>query len=384
LRDTQWIDRTEALDRALAQLPDGPLAFDLEADSFHHYRDQVCLVQLTWGQRTLLVDTLAGVSLAPLRAPLADPRRPILIHGADYDLRLLQRDHALSVRGLFDTMVAARLVGEPAFGLAALLDKHLGVSLDKTHQRADWSLRPLPAAMVEYAAADTRHLGELASLLERRLEELGRSWWAREEFERLEAMRWSPGPDDPEGWRKVKGSSGLDRLGLAVLRELVGERDSLARARDVPPFRVVRDEVLIELSRRRPVTREDLAAVPGIPRGIARAGTGERFLEAMGRGQALAPEDRPELRRSVRERPSAEFEARVKRLRDARDGIAAELSLEPSLLAPRAVLEGIAARQEAGEDPAGGAELRRWQRQVLAPLLVFREPDAYHAPGGSS
>ncbi|HKQ61355.1 MAG TPA: ribonuclease D, partial [Candidatus Polarisedimenticolaceae bacterium] len=244
----RWIDDGPSLERALAAAGAATLALDCEADSLHHYPEKLCLVQLSAAGEDWLIDPLA-FDLAALRPALEDRARPKILHGADYDLRLLGRDLGFRVAGLFDTMLAARLVGERAFGLAALLDKYLGVSLDKKHQTADWSRRPLPAELQRYAVADTHHLQPLAAALDERLRALGRRSWADEEFLRLESIRWRETPD-PEAWRRVRGAAGLDRRGLAVVRELYSWRDGEARRRDTPPFRVLSDERMAELARR--------------------------------------------------------------------------------------------------------------------------------------
>jgi len=173
-----WIRDARSLSEALSGIGDGPLALDTEADSFHHYPEKICLIQLSTRARTYLVDPLTGLNLRSLGEVLEDGAVTKILHGADYDLRLLRRDHDLQIRNLFDTMIAARLTGETRFGLASLLESHLGVRLDKRFQRADWSQRPLPREMVEYAAADTRHLAELRSILDARLLSLGRRDWA--------------------------------------------------------------------------------------------------------------------------------------------------------------------------------------------------------------
>ena len=217
----RWIDTQEGLESLVAEIAGSPFALDTEADSFHHYHEKVCLVQLTADRGDVLVDPLAGIDLEPLRAPLEDAGTRKILHGADYDVRILHRDFRFSPRGIFDTMIAARLTGATAFGLAALLEAHLDVRLDKAHQRADWSIRPLPVAMADYAAADTRYLHALAAILEARLAELGRLDWAREEFERIEVVRWKNGEEpSPDAWRKTKGATSLDRRALAVLQEL--------------------------------------------------------------------------------------------------------------------------------------------------------------------
>ncbi|MDX1389431.1 MAG: ribonuclease D, partial [Acidobacteriota bacterium] len=228
-----WIEQTTGLVAAVREVGAGPLALDTEADSYHRYHDKVCLVQLSFGGRDVLVDPLAGVDLAVLSEVLENRRIPKILHGADYDLRILGRDFGLSFRGVFDTMIAARLVGERAFGLASLVERHLGVRLDKTHQLADWSQRPLPDELVLYAVSDTRFLPPLAERLEARLEELGRVSWAAEEFRHLEKVRWSGEPPDGEAFRRIKRSASLDRRGLAIVRELYHWRDGRARARDV-------------------------------------------------------------------------------------------------------------------------------------------------------
>jgi len=369
--DAPWIESTEALALWLAGLPPGPLAVDTEADSFHHYREKVCLVQLSSGDCHALVDPLAAIELTPLAAPFAAAQIPKIMHGADYDVRLLTRDFGLTVSGLTDTMIAARLAGEPALGLAALLAKHLGVTLDKAHQRADWSRRPLPESMRRYAVEDTRHLAALAAILEEQLQALGRADWAREECVRLERVRWRDRrDDDPEAYRRTKGAKGLDRAGLAVLRELWDWRDATARRRDRPHFKVLHDETLVALAKSPPGAIGELARVTGVPESLVRSPSAGEVIEAVRRGTECPEDARPEIRRDVRERLERDVELRIARIRERRDAIAKELALDPSVIASRAVVEEMAKRWEAGEDPWAVAELRSWQIGVLRPSLT--------------
>ena len=184
--------------RALAgRLASQPrIALDTEAASFHRYVDRVYLVQLSSEGETALVDPLGVPDLEPLGRLLADPAIEIVIHDADYDLRILNRDYGFRARKLFDTRLAAQFTGEPAVGLASLLEKHFGVKVDKKLQRADWSRRPLTQAMIAYAADDTRYLPQLRDKLEGRLRELHRLAWAQEEFRHLEEIRWTQTPPD--------------------------------------------------------------------------------------------------------------------------------------------------------------------------------------------
>lgn len=364
--DAAWIDSAEGLAGWIARLGGGPLAIDTEADSFHHYREKVCLVQLSAHGSHALYDPLASPDLSALAAPLGERRVRKILHGADYDVRLLTRDFGLVIAGLTDTMVAARLTGEPALGLAALLEKHLGVSLDKAHQKADWSRRPLPPALRAYAVEDTRHLERLASILDERLDELGRTAWMREECERIEAVRWRDrGRDEAEPFRRVKGASGLDRASLAVLRELWSWRDDVARKRDRPHFRVLRDEALLAIVAARPESASDLAGVAGMPDALVRSSAASDIVEAVARGLACPEDARPEPHLRVWERLPAAVESRIKRIKTARDALARNLALDPSVLAPRGVVEEMARRWEAGEDPFEAADLRRWQAELL-------------------
>jgi ribonuclease D len=367
----RWVDQSADFAEVVATIGAGPLAVDTEADSFHHYQEKVCLVQLSFGGQDVLVDPLAEVDLGLLQPALENPGLRKIVHGADYDVRMLHRDFDLEIRGLFDTMLAARLVGERAFGLSALLRKFLNVELDKRYQRADWSLRPLSPEMLRYAVLDTRHLEQLAAILDERLGELGRTDWAREEFERVEAVRWSAGARGAgEVYLRIKGIRKLDRRQLGVLRELARLREGTARRRDVPPFRVMRDEVLLELVRGSPRDRRGLRAVPGLPASWTRDAGASALLEALDRGLTLSDECLPPMPRAEkRKRLNPESEARVRRLCGERDTLAQRLGLEPAVLAPRSLLEQLVVHLERGQELDRVPGLRRWQIALLEPVI---------------
>jgi ribonuclease D len=370
LDDVRWVERTDELEEQIAAIGRGPLAVDTEADSLHHYRDKVCLVQLSFGGADVLVDPLAGVDMEPLRDVLASPDVPKLLHGADYDLRILHRDCGLEIRGLFDTMIAARLVGEKAFGLAALLAKYLDVTLEKKFQRADWSLRPLPEDMARYAVMDTRYLEALVDRLRSRLEELGRVAWAEEEFRRLEEVRWQSAKKSEEPWARVKKTRDLDRWQLAFVREIANLREAIAERRDVPPFRVLRDEVIVALARRSPTSRDALRQISGLPRSFHGESGARRLLDAVRRGLDVAEADLPRVQKRGGRRREPEFEQRVRALGKRRDAVAERLELEPSVIAPRAILELALDRADRGESPLDTPEINRWRAELLEPCLA--------------
>lgn len=363
-----WITETEQLEAVVQAAARGPLALDTEADSLHRYPEKVCLVQLHAGGQGHLIDPLAGLDLSPLRTPLVNPETLKIFHGADYDLRVLHRDFGLEIRGLFDTMVAARLVGELAFGLAALLDRYFGVSLDKKFQRADWSRRPLPAAMARYAALDTEYLEALAGKLRRELERLGRISWAEEEFRRLETVRWNSEPD-PESFRKIKGSARLGRRGLAALRELAARREAEARRRGRPPFMVLSNDTLVRLAAELPATEAELAGLPGLPDGWRRGRSARTLLDAVRSALQIPDEELPERRSRNRPVRSPGHDSRLRRLCRERDALAASLRIEPSVLAAKPVLEQVLLGVERGEEPDAVPDLRTWQAELLRPAF---------------
>ncbi|HEU5154821.1 MAG TPA: ribonuclease D, partial [Gemmatimonadales bacterium] len=221
------------------------VALDTEAASFHRYRDRVYLLQLSTRTDTHLVDPLAVPGLPGLGTLLADGAIEKIFHDADYDLRLLGHEFGFSANSLFDTRVAAQFLNEPGIGLAALLEKYIGVRPDKRFQRADWSARPLTPPMLEYAAMDTRHLPDLRDLLRDKLIARGRLEWALEECALLTAVRW-PTPAPPEeAALAVKGVRALTPRAQAIYRELYLWRARTADALDRAAFRIMGNEVLL-------------------------------------------------------------------------------------------------------------------------------------------
>ena len=392
-----YLDAPDAAARFLAALA-GPsfqgepatrdLALDTEAASFHRFADRVYLLQLTArlvdearpGHRetSAVIDPLGAGPLPALGALVEDRRVQKVFHDADYDLRLLRQDYGWQIANVFDTRIAAQLLGERAFGLAALLEKEFGMRLDKKHQRADWSMRPLTPDMLDYAAQDTYWLLGLRDRFRERLEKLGRMAWAEEEFARLEQVRW--GPEDPaDAYLRTKGARDLSRRELALLRELVQWRDGVARELDRATFRVAANDVLLEVARQAPRTREALQAIKGVPRGSLDGRAGE-MLDAVRRGLAVPEGDLPRFPRAPRWDRDPDFDARVSRLRAVRDAAAERLGLDPGVLCSRDRLETIARRQPVSLDQlAEVPDLRRWQIGELgAPLLA-----ALRASGGA-
>lgn len=345
------------------------LAVDTEGASFHRYHDRIYLLQLSTPDNHAIIDPLRAGPLEPLRQILESRQVEIVFHDADYDLRLLHQDYGWHAANIFDTRIAAQLLGIRSFGLAALLEQYFSVRLDKRFQRADWSMRPLSQEMLAYAAQDTVHLLPLRERLRAELERRGRWSWAAEEFERLEGTRWDE--DDPaSAFLKIKGARDLTRRELAVLRELVPWREEVARELDRSTFRIVGNEVLLEVSRRGPSTKAELAAIKGMPRGMLDA-RGSAVLEAVQRGLHVDEGELPRFPKVPRWARDPDFDDRVNRLRQIRDAKARELDLEPGVLCARERLEAIARKKaDSIEALQEISELRRWQVEVLGADLV--------------
>jgi len=363
----ELLDRPDIAARGLGEIASvREIAVDTEGASFHRFVDRVYLLQLGTRDRSLILDplTVSRDTLAPLGALLESRDVQVVFHDADYDLRLLKRDYGWQIRNVFDTRVSAQLLGLKAFGLAALVEKYFGAKLDKKHQRADWSMRPLPDDMIAYAAQDTRYLLELRDLIQNDLRAKDRLSWAREEFERLETTRWAdevPG----EAFLRVKGARDLSARELAVLRELVPWRDTVARELDRATFRVIGNEQLLDISRTQPADRKSLSQLKGISRSLLERRADE-VVDAVRRGLSVAEENLPKFAKSPRWDRDPKFDAKASALKTVRDAKAMELDLDPGVLCGRERLESVArknpkSREELLEVP----DFRRWQADVL-------------------
>jgi ribonuclease D len=358
------------------------VAIDTEADSLHCYREKLCLLQISlrWigfseddakisaprdgGAPRLpspsenaihhdyVVDPLAGLDLGPLCAALVD--KEVVLHGADFDLRLLRRSLNFVPDRVFDTVIAARLIGVREFSLVALVERYFGIALSKGSQKANWAQRPLPARMEQYAINDTHYLLPLAERLEQELDRRDRLEWFRQSCQRaLEQSAVSRPRDADEAWR-ISGAGALRGRMAAVLRELWRWREKEAEAADRPPFHILQN-------------RELLNAAEGFVAGGSpdyrhfSARRRRAFLEAAEHALNLPEKDWPVLRRRSGTRPTAEVVRRIDELRRRRDHAAKDLDLEPSFIAPRATLEAIATDKNRASDL-----LVPWQRQLLA------------------
>jgi len=363
----ELIPQIEAADR---------VALDTEADSLHSYREKLCLVQISVPavagiadaggkqrrqtavrdrrsrlQRDFIVDPLRDLELEPLRRALE--AREIVLHGADYDLRMLRRGLNFIARKIFDTVVAARLLGIREFGLRALVKRYFGIELPKGSQKANWAKRPLPARMAEYALNDVHYLLPLAKKLETELDHHQRLDWFRQSCQRaIEQAAAVRVRSQDELWR-IPGAGALDRRAATVLRALWQWREREAEMVDRPPFHILRNEELLKAA-------TDFASGRVFDHEHFSARRRRTFNEAAKLALDSPESEWARMRRRSVTRPTAETIRRAEQLRRRRDRSAEELGLEPSFIASRGTLEAIATDRS----PAA-ALLVPWQRELL-------------------
>ena len=331
------------------------VALDTEADSLHAYPEKLCLVQVAIPGESVLVDPLADLHLEPLWEAM-DPHE-IIFHAADYDLRLLFQGHHFKPSRIFDTMWAARLLGESRFGLNDVLTKELGITLEKGAQKANWGRRPLTDKMIQYALNDVLHLDPLARRLRARLEDLGRLDWHRQVCARLIEDCCQPERVDENTVWRTKGHDKLDPVGLSVLREVWRWREKDAFRTGRPPFFILKHETLAEISAEA-AARNSTRGIP-IPHFLTSKRRAD-LLAAVRRGLELPEEERPRpirvhSRRMTRE--ELDESDRLARIRDAR---AKELAIDPTLIASKATLYALGRNE-----PGAWNDLLPWQHALL-------------------
>ena len=381
----RYLDTPDAVDRFLESISHvDMLALDTEGASYHRFVDRIYLLQLSTREQSAILDPLPIGTPAGLGRLLESPEVEVVFHDADYDLRLLQQDYGWVTRNIFDTRIAAQLLGLKAFGLAALLERYFDVKLDKKHQRADWSMRPLTQDMLDYAAQDTLNLLALRDRLKEELVRAGRWHWAQEEFGLLEGTRWAA-EDPATGFMRMKGARDLNRRELAVLRELVPWRDQIAQRSDKATFRVIGNEQLLAIAKEQPTSKGELGRIKGVPRGVIER-NGDELLAAVARGMAVPEGELPRFPKAPRWDRDPDFDARASALKTVRDAAAQRLELDPGVLGARDRLEAVARRNPATMDELREVkELRRWQVEVMGEdFLRALEPHRKPAAKGAA
>ncbi|MFY9269813.1 MAG: HRDC domain-containing protein [Candidatus Manganitrophaceae bacterium] len=336
------------------------IGVDTEGDSLYRYQERVSLIQISGGDRHFIFDPLLLQTLTPVGSLLQDRSILKIFHGADYDLVSLKRDFGFQIGPLFDTTVAARILGIREFSLQHLIARFFQVTLSKAHQKSNWSIRPLPADQLEYAAQDTAYLIRLYEILKRDIEEKGRAAQVEEECRILESLAWSGKPFEPNDYLRIKGARALSPASQKVLRELAVVRDTLARKKDRPPFKIISGDDLLKMAKEPPRTLDDLKKL--FPRETAPVFRHPSlWLEAVSKGLTTG-EPLPKTERNGTVPLTADQEKRLTRLRGWRNRRAEEEGVEPAMVITSGVLEEVVRRMpETIEALRSIPSLRAWQ-----------------------
>jgi ribonuclease D len=363
MRDATLVTTNEQLAAAVFRLQGATrLALDTEFMRESTYSPQLCLVQVASDADCYLVDPLAGTDLRPLLEVLADRSRPKILHAARQDLEVLLNASGAVPGPVFDTQVAAALLGlPPQVGYADLVARQLGHSIDKGQTRTDWSRRPLTDAQLAYAADDVHHLLQLHTDLAAALEARGRAEWHAEECTSLE----EPGlyrTEPTDAWRRLKGLGRLKPAEQAVARALAGWREQRAVAADKPRGWILTDEALYALATLAPATTTELEQVRALPPSVIRK-RGDELLELVRAARESADEGGPQP--ATQQRPTPEQTRRMGALQQRVRDVAVSLEISPEILATRRDVEGMVLGS-----PEHSALLRGWRREVIGNQLL--------------
>lgn len=365
------VQTREALEAALGRMRQAPwAAVDTEGDSLHHYKEKLCLVQVSVPGEDFIFDPLVPLDLSGLTAMLSQ-KSVILLHGADFDVRILRRTFGFEPTAMFDTLVAAQILGYPKQGYADLVERHIGVKLSKSPQKADWSARPLEPKLLEYASNDTRHLDTLRTIMTAELVELGRLDWCRQTCARiLDYLKSVPtSPEEPTGreWQ-IRGSKELKGLSLTILQRLWHWREEEAGRRDRPSFKIMNTDYLSQLAAWAGAHPDaDVAewnAGPRQVKGQYRDVLNKLIREARTLPQAVwkfPPKGKPDYAWGEKENRL------IGALKTAREEKAKALAIHPSLLATNAMLEALVKKAPRTDEAFRGAGVfLPWQADLLA------------------
>jgi ribonuclease D len=368
--DYRMID-TESELKAFAEVleKEKVVAIDVEADSMYHFKEKVCLIQISTTEDNVIIDPLQIEDLSPLRPFFMRQDIQKIFHGADYDVRSLHRDFNIEINNLFDTQIACRFLGIRETGLEAVLQKQFNIILNKKYQKKDWSQRPLPADMIEYAARDSLYLLPLAERLEDKLKKKGRLSWVYEECEDLSKVRAAASDGEPL-YLKFKGAGRLHPRSLAVLESLLQIRKQLAEKKDKPLFKVFGNDELIKIAKAKPLTVRQLEKIRALSKKqFSMYGT--MVAEAVENAMQIPKPELPVYPRKKGPVLSPKVPERVKALKRWREVKAKKLEMDPALICNNSLITTIAIQNPAATESLEAIkEMKNWQRETFGKDIV--------------
>ena len=329
-----FVNSPKKLDEMISDLMKEPIvAVDTESNSLYAYQERVCLIQFSIPERDFLVDPLSVPDLSALGPLFASPEIEKIFHAAEYDLIMLDQDFGFELNNLFDTMVAARILGWKAVGLGSILQDQFGIQVQKKYQRANWGRRPLPDEMLTYAQLDTHYLIPLRKRIKDELEKAGRWSLAQEDFERGCQVNSNHNHRDSADCWRINGARDLGAQQLAVLQELCEYRDQIAQSSDRPLFKVINNSTLYNIAEACPRSTSELEAVQGLSHKQVRW-LGRGLLSAVQRG--VDAKQTPKI--PYKPRPSDAYLLRVDKLRQWRKNTGRAMGVESDVVLPKDLL----------------------------------------------
>lgn len=345
------------------------IGVDLEADSMHSFKEKICLIQISNGKEAFLVDPFVVRNVDPFLKILEDNNIVKIFHGADFDIRSIDRDYGTRVNNLFDTEIACRFLGVQERGLGALLKAHFNVDADKKFQKVDWSKRPLDIGMIEYSVTDVAHLAGLYSILTEQLESVGRFSWAKEEFEYQEQVRYEAN-NKPPLFKKIKGAGRLDNRSLAVLENLLEFRIKEAEKKDRPLFKVISNKALLLMANEKPNSVDAMVRLKALsPRQAKMYGNG--CLKAVRKAVNMEHKDLPSYPRTRKPKKDKRVLARIQQLKKMRETLSISLNMEPGILLNNNMITSISVQNPQTIETLSTIEgLRNWQVEALGSEIL--------------
>ncbi len=345
------------------------IGVDLEADSLHHFKEKVCLVQISSDKQNVVLDPLPLQDLSPLKPVFANSAIKKVFHGADYDIRSLHRDFGIEINNLFDTQLACMFLGIRATGLDAVLQTNFNVSLDKRYQKKDWSVRPLPPEMMDYAALDSAYLPALASAVEKKLAEKGRLAWVSEECEYLSKVRFEPNNGAPL-YLNFKGAGRLEPESLAVLETLLQLRKNIARKKDRPLFKIFSNQSIMKITSEKPCNLRQLKESGLLSKKQVQM-YGKTIISTVAAALEIPSADRPGYPKKKVPFQEPAVPRKIKALKNWRENVSGKLGIDPGVLISNAVIHAIII-----EKPTTMSDLKRigclknWRRKEFGEEIL--------------
>ncbi|MBU8849586.1 MAG: HRDC domain-containing protein [Desulfobacterales bacterium] len=352
-----------------AFLNEKTIAVDLEADSLHCFKEKICLIQVATAKQAFLIDPFKIKEISPFSKVLENEDVIKVFHGADFDIRSLDRDYHARVNNLFDTEIACRFLGVKERGLAALLKQNFNVNADKKYQKADWAKRPLKQGMIEYSVGDVAYLTKLHDIIHQKLVANRRFSWAKEEFEIQEQVRYENNHALPL-FRKVKGAGKIDNRSLAVLENLLQLRLKIAQKKDRPLFKILSNSSLMAMSHTKPVTIDQMVKTRAISPKQADM-YGKLCVEAIVKAVNLDNKELPSYPKTRRPKKDVIVQEKIKHLKKMREKLSHSIGIEPGFLLNNTIIASIAFKSPATlKDLLKIEHVRQWQVETIGRDII--------------